>query len=298
MPNFPLSAHLRETQGLCGGAARRSVAPLEGGLYEAFPAHRRWHGHSLHHSHVRVARFVERHENHLVIPMRLDTAGDRCPECGQASPVRTSRYHRHPAICRCRHRRPSSALRCGGSTAQPDLPTPNLRRDAHDPSRTACPAHAAAWRGAGQGRPRLRRCRRRASSRALHMPASRAIVLRLVTRLRCPMRRLHPGRHRRLGDQEGQRYGTIVVDLDRHRVVDLLPDRTAPTVAGWLKRHPASNSSPGIARRSIPRYKPRRSPGAACRRSLAPAHQHPAGPGRCGRAGRAGRDLKGHDAAR
>jgi transposase len=34
------------------------------------------------------------------------------------------------------------------------------------------------------------------------------------------------------------RYGTIVVDLERSDVIDLLPDRDADTVAAWLKAHP------------------------------------------------------------
>jgi transposase len=38
--------------------------------------------------------------------------------------------------------------------------------------------------------------------------------------------------------RKGQRYGTIVVDLERSDVIDLLPDRDADTVAGWLKAHP------------------------------------------------------------
>jgi DNA-binding NarL/FixJ family response regulator len=38
--------------------------------------------------------------------------------------------------------------------------------------------------------------------------------------------------------RKGQRYGTIVVDLERGDVIDLLPDRDAATVAAWLKAHP------------------------------------------------------------
>ena len=38
--------------------------------------------------------------------------------------------------------------------------------------------------------------------------------------------------------RKGQRYGTIVVDLERSDVIDLLPDRDADTVAAWLTAHP------------------------------------------------------------
>jgi transposase len=37
--------------------------------------------------------------------------------------------------------------------------------------------------------------------------------------------------------RRGQRYGSILVDLQRHRVLDLLPDRTAESLTEWLKTH-------------------------------------------------------------
>ena len=37
---------------------------------------------------------------------------------------------------------------------------------------------------------------------------------------------------------KGQEYGTILVDLDLHRVVDLLPDRAAESFKEWLQQHP------------------------------------------------------------
>ena len=39
--------------------------------------------------------------------------------------------------------------------------------------------------------------------------------------------------------KKGLRYGTLVVDLERHCPIELLPDRQADTVTQWLKRHPS-----------------------------------------------------------
>jgi transposase len=38
--------------------------------------------------------------------------------------------------------------------------------------------------------------------------------------------------------RKGQRYGTLICDLERRTVIDLLPDRDPTTVAAWLRRHP------------------------------------------------------------
>ena len=38
--------------------------------------------------------------------------------------------------------------------------------------------------------------------------------------------------------KKGQTYGTILVDLETRRPIDLLPDRSTKTVSAWLRRHP------------------------------------------------------------
>ena len=38
--------------------------------------------------------------------------------------------------------------------------------------------------------------------------------------------------------RRGRSYGTMIVDLERHTVLDLLPDRDAGSVAAWLRAHP------------------------------------------------------------
>jgi hypothetical protein len=47
--------------------------------------------------------------------------------------------------------------------------------------------------------------------------------------------------------------GTILVDLERHRPVDLLPDRASGSLAALLQAHPGSRSSPGTAPAPMPR---------------------------------------------
>ncbi len=74
----------------------------------------------------------------------------------------------------------------------------------------------------------------------LGMPTSADTLLRLVCA--APPATIEPPQVLGIDDwawKKATRYGTILCDLERHRVIDLLPNRSADTVAAWLRAHPS-----------------------------------------------------------
>jgi transposase len=77
-------------------------------------------------------------------------------------------------------------------------------------------------------------------ARRLMLPVSKDTLLRVVRR--SVVRRDTPLNVIGIDDwawKRGHRYGTLICDLERRRIVDLLPDRETATAEAWLAAHPS-----------------------------------------------------------
>src|SRR5262245_23120241 len=164
-----------------------------------------------------------------------------CPRCAESSAAVHSRYQRHlldlpwgPLTVRIRLlvrkvvcRIPTCPRRLCTERV-PELMAPDARKT----PRLIAALQAIGVALGGQAGARL--------AHRLGLPASRATLLRLVRRRPLPaVRPLSAIGVEDWAHRTRQRYGTIVVDLDRRQAVALLHDREATTLATWLRGHPA-----------------------------------------------------------
>ena len=70
------------------------------------------------------------------------------------------------------------------------------------------------------------------------MKASRDTVLRRIKQGSAPKTQVRVLGVDDWAWRKRQRYGTMLVDLERRLVIDLLPVRSAASFADWLRRHP------------------------------------------------------------
>src|ERR1700761_9275143 len=191
-------------------------------------------------SDCRVEQITLDGPTHLHIAARSSHRDRCCPDCGRVSRAVHSRYERrladlpslgrsvslHLRVCRfyCRN------TDCARQTFVERLPTlasPVARR-------TCRLAGAQGQTGTTLGGEAGARLLSR-----LFMPTRADTVLRLIQAM--PLPGQPAPRVSGVDDwAKGSSYGPIIVDLERHHVLDLLPDRTAATLADWLRRRPGS----------------------------------------------------------
>lgn len=184
---------------------------------------------------------VSEAEDALIVTASTKSCEGVCPLCGTASRRVHSRYVRQVADLPCSGRRVCLRIaarrffclvpRCRRQIFAERFDDAVLAARSRRTSRLECIVHHLGL--ALGGRPAASFAKR------LMMPVSNDTLLRVVRRI--TILRTEPLSVVGIDDwafRRNHRYGTIVCDLERRRIVTLLPDREIATVEAWLADHP------------------------------------------------------------
>jgi transposase len=183
---------------------------------------------------------ISANEEHIVISVTALCPSGRCPLCRQEAVRVHSRYHRTVADLPCAGRRVVLSLlvrKFFCDTAQcprrifTERLTGFIEPWARITNRLCHSLEAIGFATSGEAGSRL----------APHVGFSVPPTTLLRRIMASPHLVAQTVSHAGIDDfafRRGRKYGTLLVDLDSHRVVDVLPDRTTQSAATWLATHP------------------------------------------------------------